>query len=124
MPRQFKLTDAIPLHVATALPTAYGAGWTSDALDSRGLAKVKLLLTVSGGFDGASIEIKGQVVEGGSAYDEHKASDGALDEAILVIAADGSYSLEYSCGSFDECQFLAKRTGGTQGDLQLSVLGG
>ena len=119
--KAIKIQDAIDLKAATTLPATYG-DWISAELDVDGIAKLKLLLVVSGSYDGTSIQLKGQVVEGVN-YDEYQ-TDGTLDEQTLIVTADGNYSLEYQAPSFDRVRFLAKRTGGSQGNLQLSVLGG
>lgn len=121
---QPKIKDAVQLLTATALPTTYGA-WTSAEFPTAGLDRLKLLVVLSSSYDGASVEVKGQIVEpAGTFYDEHKLSDGTLDEVALVVTADGNYAIDYDCTAFDRVRFLAKRTGGTTGDAALSVLGG
>jgi len=118
-----KIRTAVELLAATALPTTYGA-WVTAEFPTTGVERLKLLVTLSGSFDGTSVQLKGQVVEGGATFDELKAADGALDEATAVIAADGTFAIEYDVTSFDRVRFLAKRSGGSQGDAALSVLGG
>ena len=124
-----KTDDAKELLVATPLPVAYGA-WESDVFDSKRLDELKLLLTVSNGFDGASIEIKSLVADAatpGKFYTE-LVGNGSVDEVSIlaaVLTAEGNQiAIAFGCQNFKRVKFQAKRTGGTQGDLSLSVLGG
>ena len=124
-----KLRDAQELKAATALPTTYGA-WESAVFDSKGLDELKLLLTVSGGFDGTSFEIKALVADDAApaVFYTELTSAGAVDEATVaaaVITSEGSLiTWAYGCQNFNRCKFQAKRTGGTTGSVALSVLGG
>jgi len=126
-----KTKNSILLKAATALPTSYGAGWVSNEFPTVGLDELKLLFEVSGAFDGTSIEIKTQVVDDTPGEDKSYTElqpTGVLDDATVAAAILTSESnlISYSlgCQQYDRVKVYAKRTGGTQGDLALRVLGG